>query len=316
MDDIITLIEQDLGQCKRIGGWQFWHCPFHAGDNTPSLAVRNNRYYCFACRANGDAVDWLVSYRRMTMREALQQVKGQSASPKPAKPAKPKTQDIPPLVKPDDLWQSQALDEVLRAHDALLNKPEGEPVRKYLLGRGLKPETWQAWVLGAGFVYSPATGQRERVVVCPYFDGQAQITAVKYRFLSSSLRYTSRKGSKPDLYGLWQAVNPVLVVCEGEINAMSVWQVVGEWVTVVSPGSQSAGRERLKALLNSGGFWRTLVWFDEPESAAEYARLADTVLSSPSADGVKLDANEMLKRGILGEFINRALQVKAGVGNG
>jgi len=241
------------------------------------------------------------------MREALQQVKGQAASPKPAKP---KAQDVPPLVKPDDLWQSQALDEVLRAHDALLNKPEGEPVRKYLLGRGLKPETWQAWVLGAGFVYSPVTGQRERVVVIPHFDGQAQITAVKYRYLSGSLRYTSRRGSRPDLYGLWQAVNPVLVVCEGELNAMSIWQVAGEWMTAVSPGGQSAGRERLKALLNSGGFWRTLIWFDEPAQAAEYARLADTVLASPSADGVKLDANEMLKRGILDEFINRALQVK------
>lgn len=304
--DIITLIEQDLGQGKRSGAWWFWHCPFHPQDDTPSLAVRNGRFYCFACQASGDAVDWLTHYRNLPMREALQQVKGAAGGNGAYRPPKP--QDIPPMVKPDEVWQQQALDEVLTAHDRLLNKPEGQAVRDYLTRRGLKPETWAAWVLGAGEAYNPATGSRERVVVIPHFDGQAQLTAVKYRFLAGSIRYTMRKGSKPDLYGLWQPVNSVLLVIEGEINAISAWQVVGEWVTVVSPGSESGGREKIQILLRCRDFWRTVVWFDKPDLARQYAPYADLALVSPTLDGEKLDANRMLQMGILEEFLNRALQ--------
>jgi hypothetical protein len=46
-------------------------CPFHEGDNTPSLQVYDDHYHCFACGAHGTAVDWLVSEEGMTRDEAL-----------------------------------------------------------------------------------------------------------------------------------------------------------------------------------------------------------------------------------------------------
>ena len=309
MSDITSLIEQDLGPGRRIGGWRFWHCPFHPQDDTPSLAVRNGRYYCFACQATGDAVDWLVNYRRMTMREALHQVKGNGHTP-------PRRDDIPPLVTPDETWQRQALTEVVQALDRLLGGPEGYAARDYLTKRGLRSETWAAWALGAGYAFSPLTERKERAVVIPHFDGRGQILAIKYRFLSGSLRYTSHRGSKATIYGLWQPAKPTLLIVEGELNACSIWQVAGDELTVVSPGSESGGKAPLVQLLRSPTFQRKIVWFDRPELARQYAPLADQALVSPVVDGVKLDANEMLKQGILEEIINRALQVKAGVING
>jgi hypothetical protein len=299
--DITSLIEQDLGPGRRIGGWQFWHCPFHPQDDTPSLAVRNGRYYCFACRATGDAVDWLVKYRHLPMGEALRQVKGNGHAP-------PKQDDIPPIVTPDEVWQQQAIAETIQALDRLLNEPEGYAARDYLTKRGLCSETWTAWALGAGYAYNPLTERKERAIVIPHFDGQGQVLAIKYRFLSGSLRYISRRGSKATIYGLWQPAKPVLLIVEGELNACSIWQVAGDELTVVSPGSESGGKAPLVQLLKSPTFQRKIVWFDRPELAGQYAPLADQALVSPVVDGVKLDANRMLQEGILGDFIKRVLE--------
>jgi len=301
MSDITSLIEQDLGPGRHIGGWQFWHCPFHPQDDTPSLAVRNNRYFCFACQATGDAVDWLVNYRRMTMREALHQVKGDGHTP-------PKQDDIPPIVAPNEAWQRQALTEVVQALDRLLGGAEGYAARDYLTRRGLRTETWTAWALGAGSAFNPLTGRKERAIVIPHFDGQGQVLAIKYRFLSGSLRYVMRKGSKATIYGLWQPAKPVLLIVEGELNACSIWQTAGGELTVVSPGSESGGKALLVQLLKSPTFERKIVWFDRPELAQQYAPLADQALVSPVVDGVKLDANRMLQEGILGDFMKRVLE--------
>jgi len=65
--DLQKLICQDLGPADRYGKWR---CPFH-DDRHPSLSVHasedgRERYRCWACGARGDAVDWLVRYRRMS----------------------------------------------------------------------------------------------------------------------------------------------------------------------------------------------------------------------------------------------------------
>lgn len=148
MTDLITLIEQDLGPGRRTGGWTFWRCPFHVGDDMPSLGVRNGRYFCFACEASGDAVDWLVQFRHLPMREALRQVKGSGNS---YRPPQVKPDDIPPLVKPDAVWQEQASFEVSEAAKRLeSHSPDGQQVLDYLLtGRGLTRTTIEAWMIGA-----------------------------------------------------------------------------------------------------------------------------------------------------------------------
>jgi len=299
--DLLTLIEQDLGPGKRIGAWVFWHCPFHP-DGTPSFSVKNDRYYCFGCHATGDAVDWLVEYRRLPKRQALELVKGSNGRPyHPPKP-KPKPQ---PESEGAEAWAESALREVVQANERLF-RPEGQAVREYLTRRGFGAETVQVWALGAAEVFNPSTNRQEPAVVIPSFD-RGEITAVKYRFLNGELRYRMRKGSRPSLFGLWQSVKPYLAIVEGELNAVSLWQVAAERFLVISPGSQSAGRAMLLDLLKNGRFAQKVLWFDDPHLAREYAPFADLVITSPTVNNHKLDANALLQTGELTAFWQRAI---------
>ena len=47
-------------------------CPFH-NDNNPSMVVRDDwgSYYCFACTAKGDMVDFIRNYKKVTFFEAV-----------------------------------------------------------------------------------------------------------------------------------------------------------------------------------------------------------------------------------------------------
>ncbi len=101
MIDLARLIEQDLGPGQRKGAWLFWRCPFH-DDSVPSLGVKDGRYHCFGCQASGDAVDWLVTYRRMDKREALRLVKGDTFKPQPPQP------EVKADAPPPEEWQVYA----------------------------------------------------------------------------------------------------------------------------------------------------------------------------------------------------------------
>ena len=269
------------------------------------MAVRNGRYYCFACGSEGDSIDWLVNYRNMPKRDALKFIKGDISNN--FYKSKPKVIETPPLVKPNDAWQNATLSEVILAHKNLF-EPQGQAVRNYLNSRGLTEVSWIQWSLGAGYAFNPLIGHKVEALVIPHFDGNWRINAIKYRFLTGNLRYLMRKGSKPTLYGLWQSVQPILIVCEGELNAISISQVLGDKATVISPGSESGGKSALIALLKSSEFTKRVVWLDKPDLARQYAPFADIVLSSPVIDGVKMDANRLLQENLLQPFLERLLE--------
>ncbi len=45
-------------------------CPFH-DDNTPSFTVFENNFYCFGCKASGNAIDFVMRHKNFTYVEAL-----------------------------------------------------------------------------------------------------------------------------------------------------------------------------------------------------------------------------------------------------
>jgi hypothetical protein len=142
------------------------------------------------------------------------------------------------------------------------------------------------------------------------------ITAVKYRFINhdrKGLRYCSRQGSVPALFGLWEVFpkhdTPLLV--EGEISALSVWQCLPSGVSCLSIGSESGGRvETIRPLAQC--YKRILIWADAGERAAQIrSSLAHQapVLRSRVRDAVKGDADKMLQEGILKDFLSQVLNV-------
>jgi hypothetical protein len=95
---------------------------------------------------------------------------------------------------------------------------------------------------------------------------------------------------------------------------MSVWQVAHDLIDVVSFGPESNVQravEYLQALAT--GYQKVLIWADKPDVArkAQKAVGAAQALKSPvggnGAEAVKWDANHLLQRRLLDEFINQTL---------
>ena len=64
-------------------------CPFHEGDDTPSLVITpaSNLFHCFACEAAGSVIDWVMRTRGVSFRfacEILQDDAGLAAARGPA----------------------------------------------------------------------------------------------------------------------------------------------------------------------------------------------------------------------------------------
>jgi hypothetical protein len=50
-------------------------CPFHEGDDTPSLQFYPDHFHCFGCGEHGDRLDWLMRGEQMTREEAIAVIK-------------------------------------------------------------------------------------------------------------------------------------------------------------------------------------------------------------------------------------------------
>lgn len=74
MPTLNDLVRADGVKLKRIGSNRhIGLCPFHS-EKTASFHVysakRQERYHCFGCGADGDAIQWLRDFRHMAYREA------------------------------------------------------------------------------------------------------------------------------------------------------------------------------------------------------------------------------------------------------
>lgn len=49
----------------------FIKCPFHSGDNSPSLKVYKDSYHCYACGANGDIFTFVMAMDKIGFKEAF-----------------------------------------------------------------------------------------------------------------------------------------------------------------------------------------------------------------------------------------------------
>jgi len=60
-----------------VGGGDFTiKCPFHQGDNTPSLHIYTdkNNWHCFGCHAGGDIYDWIQLKEKISFHDAVKKV--------------------------------------------------------------------------------------------------------------------------------------------------------------------------------------------------------------------------------------------------
>lgn len=163
--DLLSEVEKDLGPGRKSGKWVLFSCPFpghNHGDSNPSLGLtpETGRFFCFACGAKGDVLDWLHTYRGMTWKEitALEDSGNlPEARPRPARSAPDPEQSGPPA----QAWQARGLAFVAYAERELWEGagtrekvyrpfPGGDLLTplEYLHWRGLSEETIRFWRLG------------------------------------------------------------------------------------------------------------------------------------------------------------------------
>lgn len=327
--DVLALVENRVelkresrgefaGPCPRCGGMDRFH-------------VTAEWFMCRQCHERrGDAIEllrWLTP--GLGFAEAVAQLAGGAAPAATHRgPAAPRPAAKPPAAQPAE-WQRRVSRIVALAQEALL-EPEGEAGAEYLLSRGLEPRTWLAYGLGfrADAPVPGTQGQlRSPAIVLPW-QSRAGLVAVRYRFLQAQdgHKLTAEQSSQfagklfggqalPD-WAVWPVGEGAnlqrlctLLIVEGEINAMSAWQVAADTgLHVLSLGSESAGLSEA-AVQFAQRYGLVLAWADKGKIAQRLmAQLPGAAgLQSPGGE----DANDLHRRGLLGGLLARKRETEA-----
>lgn len=302
--------QEYAGPCPKCGGEDRFH-------------ATKEWWFCRQCSPKrGDAPGFLQFVENLPFLEAVERLAGD----RPTRPAQPvdrrermrqtmlqTSQGRVPVAPAKEAagqsteWRQQAERIVTDAHDALM--ADNNPGAEYLLGRGLLPHVWEAYNFGFAQVYHAPSDSKLPAIVIPWYRA-GKVSAVRYRFLkppdkrkTTSLRDSSFSGV---LFG-GQAIAGcaermrVLVLCEGELNAASIYQVAHMAQTdVLSIGSETATLTPA-AVEYISQYRQVIVWMDRPEIARQLMAILPRAVALNSPDGK--DANDCLKEGLLGGLI-------------
>ncbi len=327
--ELLPLIGYEL---KKAGGYHVGACPFCGGVDrfTVKHTPQGDRWICRHC---GDgkyhtAIDYIMRRDNCNFKTAYQTLTGENLEPTRTAATLRTSPKSKPITLPSIEWQAQAWQFVDKASDLLL-LDEGQVGREYLLKRGLHPGTWYAHHLGfvnrmqfcntATNAFGGKTWSCPAIVI-PWFDMDSQsetITQIHYRIIgakTNKLRTNKQSNIDTILFGLWDILesDTILLLVEGEINALSLWQCRPRGVSVLSFGSQGCGRADVLQTI-AKKYERVFVWCDDAAWTMQYqARLARPCqkIQSLKMDGDKLDANRLLQKGELHNFINHILGVE------
>ena len=185
---------------------------------------------------------------------------------------------------------------------------------KAVRSRRLTEETTSKWQYRVGRY--TAVGDRDKKYdglpahFAYYFSDDRQPVAAKVRFPNKDFLFIG-DAKEVGLYGqwLWRDKGKMLVVTEGEIDALTVSQLQGnKWPVVSIPnGAQGAAKSIKKALDWIEGFEKVVFMFDMDEPGQLAAKECAKLLTPGKAFIASLplkDANEMLVEGRGSEVID------------
>jgi len=289
-------------------------CPKCQG--TDRFTVKPDGWFCRQCRPidpkHGwhDALDYVMWMQGLSVSAAVEQLTGEKLRNNQMMQTKQTDPNYAPAPKEKQrsaTWQADAQKKVDAAHTHLM---EDETVgAEYLLGRGLQLDAWQAFGIGFTTHYNPDR-KAEMPAICLPWVGRDGLMAVRYRFLApgQGRKITALRDSQFQsvLFGRQALLgcaekHRTLVLCEGEINAMSIWQAQHEAaLDVLSLGSESA--KLTPAMVDyANRFARVIVWMDKPEVVRELMAVIPGAYGVSSPKGK--DANDLLRDGLLGGFL-------------
>jgi DNA primase len=257
--ELLPLVGSEL---RKAGAYFVGPCPMCGGEDrfTVMHTSGGDRWHCRQC---GDGkyhgvIDFIMARDRVSFLDACKALSGAGEvvlTPTRQPARQPATTPKKEPTTPDAPTQARMMAAMDAAGDALYT-PDGQQAQDYLRSRGLALGTWYAWHIGYNAkTYDTATETKRPAIWLPwyYIDAQREsITTIKYRFIDelakdNKHRFNSISGGKitGHLYGLWDAqpTDKVLLLVEGELNALSLWQQRPRDVTVLSIGSEGGGPE-------------------------------------------------------------------------
>jgi DNA primase len=139
---IEELVRERVPALRKAGALWVACCPFH-DEKTPSFKVdpRRGSWHCYgACSAGGDVISFLERMDNLAFLEVLEMLAARTGVelPRSRRKSGPEGED----------QGLEILLEAERAFHAALATREARPAREYLAGRGLLPNTLDAFALG------------------------------------------------------------------------------------------------------------------------------------------------------------------------
>lgn len=211
-------------------------CPFHK-EKSPSftVSVEKNFYHCFGCQKNGDAIQFLMDYNKMSYVEAITDLAKQVGMTVPMQEDSRPRENLQPLYDVNEL-AAKFYQQQLQYH------PEAAHAQQYLKRRGLNHDIIQRYGIGyapsgwenllnhatghqfsvehcikAGLVINKTEGKKcydrfRHRIMFPIRDNRGRVIAFGGRaisdqdtpkYLNSPETPLFHKGH--ELYGLWEA---------------------------------------------------------------------------------------------------------------
>lgn len=286
-------------------------CPIcRAGDDR--FFVRRDWWGCRVCNTGGDVIRLVELVERVSFPEALHMLAEQTlTAPAP----------IPPRSEPPPrqtaAWTAEQAELLKMAQDGLPSSPGAA----YLSQRGLTPDTWTAFGLG----YCAT----RNAIAMPWYRG-GYLWGVRYRLLDprpGTSKAVSAPGSILSGYLFGGQAFPLplesemfaqrtLFIVEGELNAMSVWQVAeAARCDVLSTGGRSFTMPPAIPPL-AARYRAVIVWMDSEEDTRKYAAMLPNAYAfwseygEPDAKGkrAKRDANDHLQAGTLWPLLRKLME--------
>lgn len=315
--DIRELIEKETHTTfARRGREYHGPCPFCGCTNKQFVifTTGKERYWCRQCGAEGDAVQFVRDYKRLSFREAcaylgrpVEERTEQRTTPAPPAPM---------LQSPGDEWGSAAASFVESSRAALWADP-GAKALGWLRSRGLDDATIRRAGLGynTADTYAdrqdwglpPETTEQGRAkglwlprgIVIPWcIDGALWCIRIR-RPVGEPKYYFVPGGAANALYNADAlTTDRAAMILEGEIDALTVGQQAGELVAPVATGGTASGR-RAKWIGRLSLAPTALVAYDTDatgDSAAAY--WVDALPNARRWRPYWADANDMARAGV------------------
>ena len=227
--DIVDYIGQ-TEELHRKGQNYFINCPFHNGDDTPSLCIypTTNKWYCFGCNAGSSIYDWIMKKDNVSFGEAVETVSrlaGENLAQYEESESVSFLKKLKKLKKPNDIDAN--IRKTLDFAEDYLNKYSEE-----------LPEEWLTEDMTAEALktYNIRIDHNANRIVYPVFDadnnfigvkGRTRIKAYKELGLSKYMNYY-KIGTIDYFQGYQQAAEEIknkksVIIFEGIKSCIKAW---------------------------------------------------------------------------------------------